>query len=45
MSVLGVIAVKLGEVVVKSACEAVTKNELTGDMAVTVTAVLGGQAV
>ncbi|MFI5591155.1 hypothetical protein ACIA5G_39315 [Amycolatopsis sp. NPDC051758] len=45
MSVLGAIAVKLGEVVVKSASEAVTGNKLTGDMAGAVTVVLGGRAV
>jgi hypothetical protein len=45
VSVLGAIAVKLGEVVVKSACEAATGNKLAGDMSGAVSAVLGQQGM
>ncbi|WP_447002336.1 hypothetical protein ACRAKI_21675 [Saccharothrix isguenensis] len=45
MSVLGAIVVKLGEVVVKSACEAVTGNKLAGEMSGAVSAVLGQRGV
>lgn len=45
MSLIGLVAVKLGEALVKSACEAITGQKVVGDMAGGLTAVIGGRAV
>lgn len=45
MSLLGTVAVKLGETLVKSACETITGQKILGDLTGGLSAVLGGRAV